>query len=56
LNPNFKDATGTGERHLHQHRQSELPDANNRFSEGEYDNRNNLKDEQRNTIHIIPSA
>ena len=50
------DVKGQGERHLYQHRQGELPDANNRFSEGEYDNRNNLKDEQRNTIHIIPSA
>ena len=49
----MKNATGTGERHLHQHRQGELPDANNRFSEGEYDNRNNLKDEQRNTVHIF---
>ena len=29
------DATGTDERHLHQHRQGELPDAKNRFSEGE---------------------
>ena len=52
----MKNATGTGERHLHQHRQGELHDDNNRFSEGEYDNRNYLKDEQRNTIHIIPSA
>ena len=36
--------------------QSEIPDADSRFLEGEHKNRNNIRDEQRDTIHIIPSA
>jgi hypothetical protein len=49
-------AGGTGEWHHFLHHQGELPDANNRFSEGEYKNRSNIRYEQRDTIHIIPSA